>query len=436
LQTGKMGKFQATDDMRDEDIGILSMMVGKNLVDEQKAVAQARKSCATVRKKAIVPSMRLEDFGVSQETFQSWHFNAITLTKTQRISLACITMSSMHDLDSAITIGNAQPASFKNFVTAVEKEYLPVPFHSFAHAIDVLHGVSRLINLLNAETYLTDLEQYVLLVAAIAHDLGHPGVNNGFLSEVGHELALQYNDRSPLENMHCAKLYTLVANPDMDVFNKLSKEQYKEARKVCIEVILHTDMMGHGAMVKDLQMTYQMNQEVFGAKSDTVGMNGLNCAEVDVFTQAETKMLILECLLHSADVSNPCRGWDTSYAWAMLCLEEFFAQGDQEKMLGIPVQFLNDRDKLNRPNSQIGFIEFMIAPFYAAQIRLWPQLWELGENLGSNLSTWADMWEKEVNPAEDENNKVRGRVQKVTDNLTDAITRGGDNPHPLQDKQR
>merc|ERR1719158_1382669 len=162
-----------------------------------------------------------------------------------------------------------------------------------------------------------------------------------------------------------------------------------------------------------------MNQEVFGAKSEVVGMNGLNCAEVDVFTQAETKMLILECILHSADVSNPCRSWETSHAWAMLCLEEFFAQGDQEKMLGIPVQFLNDRDKLNRPNSQIGFIEFMIAPFFAAQIRLWPQLWELGENLGSNLSTWADMWEKEVNPAEDERNKVRGRVQKVTDNLTD-----------------
>ena len=38
-------------------------------------------------------------------------------------------------------------------------------------------------------------------MAALGHDIGHPGVNNGFLSEVGHELAMQYNDRSPLENM-------------------------------------------------------------------------------------------------------------------------------------------------------------------------------------------------------------------------------------------
>merc|ERR1711870_8083 len=110
----------------------------------------------------------------------------------------------------------------------------------------------------------------------------------------------------------------------------------------------------------------------------------------------------MECILHAADVSNPCKIWDVTQAWAVLCLEEFFAQGDQEKMLGIPVQFLNDRDKLNKPNSQIGFIEFMIAPFFAAQIRLWLSMQELGENLGNNLQQWEELWVKETSPGEDE----------------------------------
>jgi cAMP-specific phosphodiesterase 4 len=417
----------ATEDMRDEDIGILSMMQGKNVVDEQKAIAQARKSCAVPRKKALIPTVRLEDFGVSQEVYQSWGFNALPLSKAQRQSLAVFTISRFHESGEGYSSSQDDVQRLQRFVQGVEKDYLPVPFHSFAHAVDVTHGVARLMHVINSESFLTDLEQYVLLIAAVAHDLGHPGVNNGFLSEVGHELALQYNDRSPLENMHCAKLYTIVANPLMNVFSKLSKEQYKEARKHCIEVILHTDMMGHGAMVKDLQMTYQMNQEVFG-KSDGMVVGGQNVAELEVFTQAETKALVMECILHSADVSNPCRSWDTSYGWAVVCLEEFFAQGDQEKMLGIPVQFLNDRDKLNKPNSQIGFIEFMIAPFFAAQIRLWPALHELGENLGSNLAKWAEMWEQEVSPGEDEKAKVQGRVTKVRDNLQDAITRGGTMP--------
>merc|ERR1719238_999034 len=109
--------------------------------------------------------------------------------------------------------------------------------------------------------------------------------------------------------------------------------------------------------------------------------------------------------------------WTITVAWAELCLEEFFAQGDQEKMLGIPVQFLNDRDKLNKPNSQIGFIEFMIAPLFAAKIRIWPGLHEFGDNLGANLSNWEEMWVKETKPAEEERQKVRGRVERVKDTL-------------------
>merc|ERR1719316_1357597 len=99
--------------------------------------------------------------------------------------------------------------------------------------------------------------QFALLISAVAHDLGHPGVNNGFLSEVGHELALQYNDRSPLENMHCAKLYQLVAHQECNIFRNLTKEQYKDVRKHCIETILHTDMLKHGEQVKELQMMWQ-----------------------------------------------------------------------------------------------------------------------------------------------------------------------------------
>jgi len=424
LQTAKHP--QATADMRDEDIGILSMMQGKNVADEQKALAQARRSINAPRKKATAPSVHLEDFGVPHSTYESWSFNSLSLSQAQRSSLAVFAISRFRESAESFSSSQSEVQTLQRFVAAVENEYLPVPFHNFGHAVDCLHGVSRLMPLMCAEAFLSELEQYVLLIAALAHDLGHPGVNNGFLSEVGHELALQYNDRSPLENMHCAKLYTLIANPQMNVLGQLDKDQYREARKVCIEAILHTDMMGHGAMVNDLQLTYEMNQEVFSNKDNLPSANGNNMAALEVFLKPETKMLVIECILHSADVSNPCKSWDVTYAWAMVCLEEFFAQGDQEKILGVPVQFLNDREKLNKPNSQIGFIEFMIAPFFAAQIRLWPGLGQLGDNLGNNLANWADMWEKEVSPSEEERQKVFARVHKVRDTLQEAQRRGGE----------
>merc|ERR1719498_1995226 len=273
--------------------------------------------------------------------------------------------------------------------------------------------VARQLRKLGSDEFLSELEQFALLVAGISHDLGHPGVNNGFLSEVGHELALQYNDRSPLENMHCAKLYTIVNIVENNVFANLTKEQYKEVRRFCIETILHTDMMGHNAMVKELQMMYQMNSEIFALAEGVQ----TNIAVIDLFTQADNKALAMNNLLHSADVSNPCRTWDCCEPWAMMVLEEFFAQGDQEKMLGVPVQFLNDRDKLNRPNSQIGFLEFMIVPFFAAQIRLFHGLHEYGDHLASNIVNWEEMWADEVKPEEEARAKVKGRVEKVKANL-------------------
>ncbi|CAE8600208.1 unnamed protein product [Polarella glacialis] len=185
-------------------------------------------------------------------------------------------------------------------------------------------------------------------------------------------------------------------------------------------------------MVKDLQMIYQMNTEVFEAAENAPGDHGSNrphegnlsnMAEIEIFGSAETKVKVMDCILHSADVSNPCRTWEVTHAWALVCLEEFFAQGDQEKIQNLPVQFLNDRDKLNKPNSQIGFIEFMIAPFFAAQVRLWPAMAELGNNMVTNLGNWQDLWVSESNPGEEEKAKVKGRVDRVRNNMADAIAR-------------
>ena len=50
-------------------------------------------------------------------------------------------------------------------------------------------------------------------------------------------------------------------------------------------------------------------------------------------------------------------------------MEENFLQGDEEKLLGLPVQALNDREKANLPHSQIGFIEYLVAPFLLVVIK-------------------------------------------------------------------
>merc|ERR1719482_2718179 len=71
------------------------------------------------------------------------------------------------------------------FLQAICAGYHPNPYHNWQHAVCVLHGC----HLMQRQGYtqggktsqLTPLEQLALFVAALGHDLGHPGVSNAFL---------------------------------------------------------------------------------------------------------------------------------------------------------------------------------------------------------------------------------------------------------------
>lgn len=114
--------------------------------------------------------------------------------------------------------------------------------------------------------------------------------------------------------------------------------------------------------------------------------------------------------------------WDLCYELAHLCLDEFFAQGDVEKERGIPVQVLNDREKVNRPNSQVGFIEFVICPMAESICNIFPQLDNLAHHLGINVQNWLQLWIDEASPPEEQTSKVSERVRRVVLRLK-AVTR-------------
>ncbi|CAE8620918.1 unnamed protein product, partial [Polarella glacialis] len=189
--------------------------------------------------------------------------------------------------------------------------------------------------------WLTDVDQYALLVAAFCHDLGHFGKTNPFLVETRHEMALRYNDKSPLENMHCAKLFDITSNAETDIFKLTSKENFKDARKTCIAAILHTDNVHHFDMIKELNKLYEMEESICEAQAPEVALTARYKSDVLV----RNKLKWMELFLHLADVSNPLKPFEIGKQWAWRVLEEFFAQGDEEKELGLPIGMLNDRDK-------------------------------------------------------------------------------------------
>jgi hypothetical protein len=120
------------------------------------------------------------------------------------------------------------PTTLGAFIRRVREGYRSEPrYHSWHHGCDVTHTVYMIMKSTHASEYMTKLELFGCLVAALAHDIGHPGVNNWFLVRTKNELALLHNDASPLENMHAATLYELLRDPALNILAGLDEEQWK-----------------------------------------------------------------------------------------------------------------------------------------------------------------------------------------------------------------
>jgi len=366
--------------------------------------------------KSNVEALLIQDKDLSEHLrrLDTADFNAVEVVDAKKTVLASWIL--LHwGVSATWAQENVPKKSLERFLIVAHSRYQTQPFHNFSHALDVLYAVNRFSRLIRASGFLPDQVQFWLPLAGLAHDLGHPGVNNQYLVEIADKLALTYNDKSPLENMHCSTLFMILKEPETDVFALLERSRYKDIRKGLIEAILHTDMMLHFDMIKELAMLHTVNEETFqaNATADTVPPE-----MVELFHHQNNQQLIINMLLHGADIGNPMKPWPIAKQLAFLCLDEFFAQGDMEKKAGIPVQMLNDREKVNPPNSQIGFIEFVIAPMAEKVVTLFPQLDGIAEDLSQNVQNWADMWANEASPDADALAKTRGRVQKVVSKLS------------------
>jgi len=298
------------------------------------------------------------------------------------------------------------------FVKQAEGMYPPNPYHNFAHALDVEHALAMSFQLVDAGSFFTEAQQFWLSIAAIGHDLGHVGLSNTFLIETEHELAVMYNDKSCLENMHCSKLFHILGNEDANVFAHVDKVEYKEMRRGIIQAILHTDTVKHNEMVKELALLYQMHSQAL--ENDEQGPAVL----------AEHGQMMANALLHCADIGNPMKPWEFCHKIAYLILDEFALQGDKEKEIGIPVSHLNDREKVNRASSQITLAEFMIVPMVEAIVHIFPTLDLLAMHLSKNVQKWEKMWISAESPAEDAAEKLQQRVDKIS-RKCEALVRSG-----------
>ena len=97
-------------------------------------------------------------------------------------------------------------------------------------------------------------------------------------------------------------------------------------------------------------------------------------------------------LLHAADIAAQAKPRPLFIKWCDRCYEEFFRQGDREKALGRPASALMDRTTTRIPQSQVGFIKFIVLPMFEALAIVKPDMDKIPiASLQRNLAYWEDL---------------------------------------------
>ncbi|NWT41040.1 PDE9A phosphodiesterase, partial [Chroicocephalus maculipennis] len=259
-----------------------------------------------------------------------------------------------HDL-GLVKDFNINPITLKRWLLCIHDNYRNNPFHNFRHCFCVTQMMYSMISLCSLQEKFSQIDILILMTAAVCHDLDHPGYNNTYQINARTELAVRYNDISPLENHHCAVAFQIISQPEYNIFSNVSQDQFKQIRQGIITLILATDMARHAEILD----SFKEKMENFDYSNE----EHMTCL----------KMVLIKC----CDISNEVRPMEVAEPWVDCLLEEYFMQSDREKSEGLPVAPFMDRDKVTKPTAQIGFLKFVLIPMFETVTKLFPEVEEV-----------------------------------------------------------
>ncbi|XP_045509404.1 cGMP-inhibited 3',5'-cyclic phosphodiesterase B-like isoform X2 [Colias croceus] len=306
---------------------------------------------------------------ILQQSVQ-WKFNAFTLETVSGgrcLPVLCIHLFQMYGLITHFKLDVTK--AWRLFSLIEEGYHSTNPYHNSVHAADVTQAMHCFLQQPQIREHLEPLEIMASLLAAIAHDMDHPGVNQPFLIATSNHLAALYQNTSVLENHHWRSAVSCLIESGL-----FERELRVRLERQVSSLILATDITR--------QQEY-LSQFKTHIDTGTLDM-----------TLSEHRHLVLQIALKCADISNPCRPWEISRKWSLKVCEEFFRQGDYERRLNLPVTALCDRHTTSIPKIQTGFFKFVVTPL----ITEWHKFLQndLSAQMLDNLKYNQDQWESLV----------------------------------------
>jgi len=169
----------------------------------------------------------------------------------------------------------------------------------------------------HSPNHLNHLQTLGLLIAALGHDVGHPGVTNAFMIKNLAPTSILFNDRSVLELFHSSVFINKILAVNwptlLTVHTEGELKSELSLREIIISSILATDMAEHFEYIDRLK----------------------NLRSHDFIKHNNRVKLISSLLIKCADISNVTRPLRVSSQWAMVLAREFDEVAMLEKKISL-----------------------------------------------------------------------------------------------------
>nr|CEL65232.1 TPA: 3',5'--cyclic-nucleotide phosphodiesterase,putative [Neospora caninum Liverpool] len=232
------------------------------------------------------------------------------------------------------------------FLHTAQSLYRDNSYHNQIHGAMVAHYMGCLLRALGVNREMNSISAAACAVAALCHDIGHPGRNNNFFVASG----------APLE--------------------------FKQVRANMIDLILATDMKTHF----DFLSRFRNRRQAAGFNFHKV---------------AEDQWLAAEICIRASDLGHAVTEWDQHFEWASRVVTEFYLQGEEERRMGLHISPLCDReDHPSFAKCQHGFLGYVVKPLMVElgecdlSQKIIPQLMH---NLEQNMARWEEFTNEGVN---------------------------------------
>jgi len=248
------------------------------------------------------------------------------------------------------------------------------PYHNSTHAADVMHATSYFLACDKIKNMFDQSDEVACLIAAVVHDLDHPGKTNTYFVNSSAELAILYNDLAVLENHHVSLAYSLtLKNDSINIFRNLNRDDYRSLRQQIVDMVLATEMTKHFEHLARFVSVVNKPPPPDEAPNPT-----------------DNRTLVKRMLIKCADVSNPARPLKLCIEWATRIASEYCQQTDDEKAQGLPlVMPMFDRRTCNVPESQTRFVDIFIRDMFEAWSKFC-NLPEMTKYIKENYQYWKE----------------------------------------------